>query len=648
MADASQSERNERSFNKLFQNPAQAEALIIVAGDAVKGSAPSMVSSMLLATLLPDLAQFPADEDADADSSSEVKIKARYTKFKALGDAASAQVMVFAKFHVSQGYVHETLTSERAAKIEDRCDVHAGLADWLRVEAVDPSVRVLRQLAFQAGQAMYLESEFRKLRKESLLELKTTSAAPTPVEAAPRKMIQIPYRTTKFQMKNYLSIMLKTPLINLDYAALHDALRNQPSMANEFNMFRREREEADTNAGKPDLPQSTYVLEFLVQQEGRLSSLSLHDSAMTKVLELKQERDETSSSFLIRANSAIASAYSLGSEAGHVDSRLKSEEERCRLVVAAMNEKLRKEVRMYINTMKQKQGGDSRFGQNSFLEWNEMQNQVTALATAAELDNLQDIDDVIETTTAKPRGASSTGRRPEARSVEPRNVPREPRADSRDTRGGERGGGRGGDRGGGRGGYRGGDRRDEGHEQGRRDDSRDRGPRDGSREEPRKFYCYNIPRQQGFEKGDGLCMPPKDHWGNNQCMYHFHGKACAFGKQCKYSHHLKLVDGEVLTARTIKRRVYRDELANGRKNGSEAGSSASGSFERARYHKEQAKSAELAKENKELKRAVAKAKEDHGRDGGAFRGEGNHRRDDDAQHDDDGFSGIDEGGESSN
>ena len=144
-------------------------------------------------------------------------------------------------------------------------------------------------------------------------------------------------------------------------------------------------------------------------------------------------------------------------------------------------------------------------------------------------------------------------------------------------------------------------------------------------------------------------MPPKDHWGNNQCMYHFHGKACAFGKQCKYSHHLKLVDGEVLSARTIKRRVYREELSNGRKNGSEAGSSASGAFERARYQKEQAKSAELAKENKELKRAVAKAKEDRGRDGGAFRGEGNHRRDQGSQHDDDdGFSGIDEDGESGN
>ena len=125
-------------------------------------------------------------------------------------------------------------------------------------------------------------------------------------------------------------------------------------MANEFNMYRREREEANTKAGNPDLPQSTIVLEFLKQQEGRLSSHPLQDSAMTKVLEMKQDREETSSSFLIRASNAMASAYSLGSDAGHVDSRLQSEEERCRWIVGAMNEKLRKQVRLYINTMKQK------------------------------------------------------------------------------------------------------------------------------------------------------------------------------------------------------------------------------------------------------------------------------------------------------
>ena len=148
-------------------------------------------------------------------------------------------------------------------------------------------------------------------------------------------------------------------------------------------------------------------------------------------------------------------------------------------------------------------------------------------------------------------------------------------------------------------------------------------------------------------------MPPLDAQGKLQCMYNFHGKKCAFADHCRYSHNLKLVHGEVLTARTIKRRVARDE-SGGRKDCSDMGSSASGAIERAKYRKEQVKNVALVKEVKEPKRsAAAKAKEDRGRgavsDAGSFHGEGNHchGRAQGSQHDDD-FSALDEGDESDN
>ena len=59
MADALQSERNERSD-------------------------PPTVSSQLLVALLSDLKAFPLDEDVDAGSSPEAQIKVWYNKFKAL------------------------------------------------------------------------------------------------------------------------------------------------------------------------------------------------------------------------------------------------------------------------------------------------------------------------------------------------------------------------------------------------------------------------------------------------------------------------------------------------------------------------------------------------------------------------------------
>ena len=499
MADAPQSERSERAYAKMYSNPAQVTALVETACDAVNGSDPSTVSTQLLGALLPDLKAFPTDVDVDAGSSPLDQVKARYKKFKMQDDldATSAQVLGLVKIYVSQGYILATLSEARAAKIEDVCDMHIGLADWMRIEAADPSVRNLRQFAFKAGQDLYLGSSFYRLRKESMLELAAAKAAPVATEKSSTlgKMITIPLKASKGQMKAYLSTMMRAAPANLDYVKLHEALRNHPSMADEFNLYLREKTDQDVQDGKPDVPQSVYVLGFLKQQQERLSSLSLHESAMSKVNELKQGRDETSTDFLGRASNAIAHAFSLGSDAGQIDSRLKSEEERCRLVVGAMNEPLRKEVRKYINQMKQKEGGDSRFGNNSFLDWTTMQEQVISLATAAELDTQQDLDDTFEHLAVKPRGVAPW-RRPEARSVvapgwrpEPK-VPRE----QREPRGE---GGRGGDRAvGGRGGYRGDDRRDEDRERGyggfrggdRRDEDRERGRRDGFRGDQRDDY----------------------------------------------------------------------------------------------------------------------------------------------------------------
>jgi hypothetical protein len=690
MADASESGRSERAYAKMYSSSDQVKALVEKGCDAVRGSDPSTVSTQLLGVLLPDLQAFPTDEDVDTGSSLEDQIKVRYKLFKTQDDlnATSAQVLGLVKIHISQGYIYATVSDARAAKIEGVCDVHIGLADWVRVEGVDPSVRNLRQFAFKAGQDLYYESSFYKLRQESKAELAAAKAAPvvTEVSTTLGKMITIPLKATKGQMKAYLSTMMRAAPVNLDYVKLHESLRNQPSMADEFNLYLREKTEQDVKDGKPDLAQSVYVLGFLKQQQERLSSLSLHESAMAKVNHLKQGRDETSTDFLGRASNAIAHAFSLGSDAGQIDSRLQTEEERCRLVVNAMNEPLRKEVRKYINQMKQKEGGDSRFGNNSFLDWTDMQKQVVDLATAAELDTQQDLDDTFEHLAVKPR-AVQQWRRPEARSVVAPEL-QEQQRESGGRGGGRAEGGRGGyrggdrrdeDRGRGYGGYRGGDRRDddrgrgyEGYrggdrrdgfrgdqrddyrERGRRGDSRDRrgdsrdrrgDSRDrGPREEDRKIFCFDIPHQQGFTKSDGLCMPPLDAQSKLQCMYHFHGKKCAFADNCRYSHNLKLVHGEVLTARTIKRRTAREE-SGGRKDSSDAGSSASGAIERAKYRKEQVKNVALVKEVKELKRSAAAAAK-----GKSFHGEGNNcrGRDQDSQHDDDDFSALDEGDESGN
>ena len=263
MADVSQSERSERAYAKMYSNPVQVTALIEKACDAVNGSDPSTVSMKLLGALLPDLKAFPTDEDVDAGSSPENKIKARYKKFKIQDDldATMAQVVGLVKIYVSQGYIFATVSEARAAKIENVCDTHPGLADWMRIEAVDPSVRNLRQFAFKAGQDLYLESSFCRLRKESMLELAAAKAAPAAtVSTTLGKMITIPLKATKGQMKAYLSTMQRAAPGNLDYVKLHEALRNQPTMADEFNLFLREKTEQDIKEGKPDVPCTKSVL----------------------------------------------------------------------------------------------------------------------------------------------------------------------------------------------------------------------------------------------------------------------------------------------------------------------------------------------------------------------------------------------------
>ena len=250
--------------------------------------------------------------------------------------------------------------------------------------------------------------------------------------------------------------------------------------------------------------------------------------AVDRALHFRQKSHEishmTNSTYLELKGLCFDEALREGNTAGHVDTRIRDEPERCRNAVEHLLAPIEVAVRDHLTDVSLAGHVIISYSMDHFTEWTVMAKQVRRLAIHKRLD---------------PKSSSSMA--PYGKNM-----------------------------------MKAQDSESEGEQEGRKNDFvkknrwKDRearvaqdGERGGGGERRGAMLCCNLPNQSAFRQGDERVMPPRRPGGtaNNLCVYHWHEVGCRKKGSCVYGGHVtKVASTRTWASRSLPRGLQRSRL----------------------------------------------------------------------------------------
>ena len=227
--------------------------------------------------------------------------------------------------------------------------------------------------------------------------------------------------------------------------------------------------------------------------------------AVERALKFRQKSNMSTSTYLEVKELRFDEALREGNTAGHVDTRIREEPERCRNAVEKLQTPIETAVLDHLTDVSLAGHVIVGYEMDHFTLWNVMVKQVRRLAVHKRLDPKSKTDESpYGKNMMKVQDSESEGEQEGRKN----HFAKKDRWKNREARAAQDGGGAG----------------------------------NGERRGP--MLCSSLPNQSAFKQGDERTMPPRRQGGvaNNFCVYHWHEVGCKKKGACVYGGHVTKVD----------------------------------------------------------------------------------------------------------